>query len=298
VKGFEEYLLSRQFSKKGIAVRLNILGLYQEWAEREKLDIREASYNDLLSFMKHCRGRGTCQRTVQHYIMALKHFYAHLQETGQLPTNPALDVEVKGIKREKLYYQLSPGELDALYKGYPAYTLSQKRNKAMLGLLVYQGLTTMELAMLEVGNIGLGEGKIYVPGGPRGNGRELALEAPQVLDLYGYIFKVRVGLQEKSPKRKGQCRKETNLLFIGDGGNCYSISNFMAQVMATARKLNAHVVNARQVRASVIGNWLKKYHLRKVQYLAGHRYVSSTERYLQNDLEGLQKEVRQYHPLQ
>ena len=50
--------------------------------------------------------------------------------------------------------------------------------------------------------------------------------------------------------------------------------------------------STKQVRASVIVKWLKMYNLREARYLAGHRYVSSTEKYKQNDLEGLQEEVQ------
>ena len=37
--------------------------------------------------------------------------------------------------------------------------------------------------------------------------------------------------------------------------------------------------------------------LREVQYMAGHKYVSYTERYQSNDLENLQKKLEKYHPL-
>ena len=49
--------------------------------------------------------------------------------------------------------------------------------------------------------------------------------------------------------------------------------------------------------ASVITKWLKQYNLREVQYLAGHRYISTTESYQQNDVEGLAEEINMYHPL-
>jgi len=60
---------------------------------------------------------------------------------------------------------------------------------------------------------------------------------------------------------------------------------------------NHTVKNAEQIRTSVITKWLKIYNLREVQHLAGHRYISSTESYLQNDMEGLKEEVQQFHPL-
>ena len=56
-------------------------------------------------------------------------------------------------------------------------------------------------------------------------------------------------------------------------------------------------INFKQVRASVITHWLKQYNLREVQYMAGHRYVSSTEAYLVNQIDDLQHDIDKYHPL-
>lgn len=56
-------------------------------------------------------------------------------------------------------------------------------------------------------------------------------------------------------------------------------------------------MNAKQLRASVIVKWLRMYNLREVQYMAGHRYISSTESYQQSDMEGLKEEVNKFHPL-
>lgn len=47
----------------------------------------------------------------------------------------------------------------------------------------------------------------------------------------------------------------------------------------------------------IIAKWLKTHNLREVQYLGGHRYISSTESFLQNDMEELIEEINQYHPL-
>lgn len=125
----------------------------------------------------------------------------------------------------------------------------------------------------------------------------MTLEAHQIMDMYDYILKVKGELMQMKVKRKSQDKTESNLLFIGEGGNCYSFSNFMAQLMVQVRKINPNILNAKQIRTSVITKWLKMYNLRETQYLAGHRYISSTESYLQNDMEGLQEEVQQFHPM-
>ncbi|MEX2595998.1 MAG: hypothetical protein WEC59_03635 [Salibacteraceae bacterium] len=42
---------------------------------------------------------------------------------------------------------------------------------------------------------------------------------------------------------------------------------------------------------------LKNYNLRQAQYMAGHKYISSTKAYLVNDLDDLQKDIEQFHPI-
>jgi len=46
----------------------------------------------------------------------------------------------------------------------------------------------------------------------------------------------------------------------------------------------------------VITHWLKLHNLRKVQYMAGHRYISSTESYKANNLDGLKEDIAKFHP--
>jgi len=52
-----------------------------------------------------------------------------------------------------------------------------------------------------------------------------------------------------------------------------------------------------QLRASVIYNWVKKYDLRKAQYLSGHRYISSIEKFIIKDIRVLTKEINKYFPV-
>jgi len=63
------------------------------------------------------------------------------------------------------------------------------------------------------------------------------------------------------------------------------------------QKTNPEIMHAKQIRASVITNWLKIHNLRQGQYFAGHKYVSSTERYQLNNLDNLQTKLEKHHPL-
>ncbi|MEQ8627766.1 tyrosine-type recombinase/integrase [Ekhidna sp.] len=301
---FKEYLKEKSFTSKSINRRMVVMEMFWKWLEKENLEAEEVSYNDLLSYMKYKRVNGASQRTLQNYMGMIKHFYEHLLREGKVSINPASDIEVKGVKRKMLYHILEPHELQALYNQYPDDTRStaapkEIRNKVMLGLLVNQGLTTPELSRMEVSDIDLRQGIIDVKGSRRSNGRKMKLESHQVMEMYDYTLRVRQLIKELPAKRKYQERQESERLFIGDGGNppAGGLSNLMTQLMIKVRKMNPSVLNAQQIRASVITKWLRMYNLREVQYLAGHKYISSTEGYLENEMEGLKEEIQQYHPM-
>jgi integrase/recombinase XerD len=67
--------------------------------------------------------------------------------------------------------------------------------------------------------------------------------------------------------------------------------------MMALQKTNPEIQSGKQIRISVITHWLKTIDVRKAQYMAGHRHVSSTEKYKQYDLKDLQEQLKKFHPL-
>ena len=80
--------------------------------------------------------------------------------------------------------------------------------------------------------------------------------------------------------------------------NTNRISCLTTPVFKELRKLNLRVTNLKQIRASVITLWVMKYDLRTAQIKAGHRYISTTESYLENDHTEMHEEIEMYHPIQ
>lgn len=285
---FKNYLQAGEYSSTSIATYERFANQFLEWTQKENVPINQIRYQDILAYMKHCSvKREYSQRTVQHVVITLGHYFDYLQEIQQIEINPVKGIKVQGVKRKTLYHILETHELHAIYNSYEAATLSQKKNKVILGLLVYQGLRTEELNKLEVKDVKLREGKIEIPGGKKSNARTLPLESHQMLDVYEYVMQVR-------PQILGKTKQNANRLFVSvEGGTKVRVDFLMEQL----RKQNPKLENPDQLRASVIVKWLKQYNLREVQYLAGHRYISSTEAYKQNEMQGLSEEVNQFHPL-
>lgn len=286
---FNHYLKKLGLSTNSIASCETAVNLFLEWMKKQVIEPEQGSYADVLAYMKYCQKNAATQRTIQNYLCMIKHFYDHLIEQKQIEVNPVTGIKVQGVKRKSLYHIFKPEELHAIYNSYQDESLKGKRNKIMLSLLVYQGVKTEELIKLEVRDVKLKEGKIEIPGGLRSEGRILQLESHQVLELYDYVNNTRKEILTQS-------KQQTDKLFVSiEGGD--SLDSCMHRLMFWVRRKNKLVVNAKQLRASVIVKWLKMYNLRKVQYLAGHRYISATETYRQNEMEGLTEEVNQFHPL-
>jgi len=71
----------------------------------------------------------------------------------------------------------------------------------------------------------------------------------------------------------------------------------MYHLFRSVKKLNPKISSGKIIRSTVVAEWLKNYDIRIVQYMAGHRWVSSTERYNVANLEELKESLRKYHPL-
>lgn len=76
----------------------------------------------------------------------------------------------------------------------------------------------------------------------------------------------------------------------------HNINNRLQWMFHLLCELNPKVVNARQIRMSVITKWLKKHPLRETQYLAGYIYMSSTARYQTTNLDDMQQALKNHHP--
>lgn len=292
MKHFEAYMAMRGYSKATIIGMIASIRRFREWAEKENIPEENTSYNDVLAYIKTLQQKNIKQNTVKSYIDALKHYfdYKNYHEQG-IEDNPASNIKIQGIQRRILHDILTVEELEDIYKKFTAGKgVTGKRDKIIVGLMIYQGLRPEDLGKLTTQHPKLREGKIYVPGGRKIDERELTLQAHQIMDLMDYLNEARKIILAVSGNT-------TDKLFITMGISNDDYRTIADKIMRKLRKQNKRIKSAKQIRASVITNWLKQYNLRQVQYMAGHRYVSSTEMYKLNDLQDLQEDINKYHPV-
>jgi site-specific recombinase XerD len=245
-------------------------------------------YKTLLKYIESLKKTNIKTRSLQGYIGKLKIYFNYLQEENYRSDNPIINTNIKGTIKTVLGTLLTNYELEDLYYSYETKNndLARKRNKVIIGLLVYQGLQTKEIPNLKEEHLELYKGKITIPSTSKTNARILELKPWQLIDMIEYIKEIRPQLVPKS---------EDNL-FTTNYQNS-NLSNVLKNINKELKQYNRDYQSAIQIRNSVIVNWLKQYNLRKVQYLAGHKYISSTERYKQDNLESLHEMINSFHPI-
>ena len=306
---FKEWLQIKMYAGSTIETIIKAVELFKLWCERENISDEAAiTYNDIIAYIQHCNLKGTGKKTIAHYIMHLKKYFDWLMSEGEITDNPCSAIKIKGIKRKVLYETLSIEELEQLYNNYATeitiektdrmkspppmimHTLARKRNKIIVGLLIYQAIRSEEITRLQVADVKLREGKIFIPSANRSNERTLTLESKQVFDLLDYINDTR---KQILLYRGITAPIQELFLQLGEGKNK---NNLFAMLLTHLKQMNSKIKTLEQLRTSVIVHWLKLYNLRKVQIMAGHRYISSTENYQANNLEDLKEEIKKYHP--
>lgn len=246
-------------------------------------------YKTFLKYVEELKKTGIKIRTLKTYIGNLKVYFNYLQEENYRSDNPITNINIKGTVKTVLHNLLTADELEDLYYSYEIKNndLARKRNKIIIGLLVYQGLQSKELQYLKEEHVELYKGKIHIPESKKTNGRTLELKPWQLMEMMEYLQKIRPQIVPKTEKA----------LFTSNYGNS-NLNNVLKKISDELKLINYNYQNAIQIRNSVIVNWLKQHNLRKTQYLAGHKYISSTERYRQDNLESLHEMINTFHPIQ
>jgi site-specific recombinase XerD len=282
---FTEYLQAKKFTAVTVTAYSKYSEKFLTWLADEELQAESFIYNDLLEFMRHCQNRGVTKHSVHMILCIVRHYCNYLIHEGKRSDNPAAGVFIKGLVRKLPTNLLSMEAMEELFKQYSVQLNVDASKKIMFGLMVYQGLTVGELMRLQSHHIKLKDGKIFIKAIKRTNERLLDLKAVQITELQNYL--------QQNKFKEGALFKE----FCKTPMSERNINNRLQYMFRQLKQLNVKVINAKQIRSSVITFWLRQNNLRQVQYLAGHKYVSSTERYQCNNLDDLQNELQQHHPM-
>jgi integrase/recombinase XerD len=245
----------------------------------------------MFSFVSDERKKGSSPANLKNRLQAVRVYLDYQIQTGILQDNPARHIKLQDKHQKVLLPAIEEETLLLIYKTFAGEEPGTKtgkrlhqRDTVVLGLLIFQGLDSGDLERLTIKNINLMEGTIYIPSSRKNASRTLKLESLQILSIHQYLILTRNELNEN--------QIQTERLFIKS-----KINDMVSAIVKRLKEKYPEIVNPRHIRSSVIMNWLKKQHIRQVQYLSGHRRVSSTERYKKEDLHDLSQQLSKYHPI-
>lgn len=297
-QGFINYLQANDYATSTQRDYLLKVKLFFNWVKKEDIQVTKADILDYLEYLKNKKNNtNPTRRTV---LIAIRHYFSYLLEQDYIAKNPAASLKMRGTQIKKLYHTYTNDDLDQLYdnfytiyiRGFEAskyfgkatieyIQLKREKNLAALGILIYQGIMTSELKNLKLDDIDIQKAKLKIASSKQAHGRTLPLKAAQIGSLIHYIQNVRPRIMDID---------NTDFLF------CH-FNNLAHHLTYMVRNIDKNFINFRQIRTSVITNWLKTEGLRKAQYLAGHRSIQSTENYQPNNLESLIEDIAKHHPL-
>jgi len=293
------------YSPSTIRAHINYTSDFLFYLRENFLSEEKVKRTDIHCYIAKCKASGDSPELINRKVAAVRKYYSYLQKRGIINNNPADGLYLRTRKKSIPTGMLIEAELKLLYESYQVTDLRTARNKVILSLMINQAVTTDDIGRLEPVHILLREGKIRIPGSRHEAGRSLSLEASQVIEMQEYLQKIRpeilgsVKNKNLTPGRKADnpgMEKLNRQLFISMNGSA-EMKNSLMHLIRALRQINTKVRSCRHIRQSVITIWLKRYDLRTVQYMSGHKRISSTERYQVGYLEDLQESINKCHPL-
>lgn len=274
----------------------NYAGVFLGWCQKQNHKPELLRYEQLMDFILAQKERMS-DRQINRTLVAIRHYY----RVFDLHPCPAMGVYIKGSRKRTLAPLVAYTEIEQMYQGYQASTRRQKRNKVLLGLVIYQALTSGDLHRLRPEHIDLEQGIIEVAGSRQTNRRVLQLQGHQIKELEEYLSKIRPKmlqlLGESRPGRKPDQVDEAvqEQVFFSESGSA-EVKSSIKMLFRAIKQQYPKIDSISSIRSSVIAEWLKTEDVRKVQYRVGHKYVSSTERYDQYNLTQLRVQIAEKHP--
>ncbi len=238
---------------------------YLSKAPLNKVTPDTVSLEDLTSFMKQLVKEGYTTKSVSRKTNSTKTFFKFLRQTGVLSDNPADSLEHPKFENKP------PRVLTEIeYRALRDAAKADVRISAIIELFLQTGIRVGELANLTVSDLNLTDPSptLSVHASQDSAARNIPLNKPAVSAIQRYLE-----LRPKSPNKA---------LFITKTGRPLLIRNIRTAIDRYFKMAGIQGAKVNDLRHTWIAHHLASgTSLTLISKLAGHKRVSTTERYLQ-----------------
>ena len=279
---FDDWQLARGMGEKTRRAYGVDLAQLAEWASSRDRGPHDLTHRELRHFAGVVSERGAMKSTVARKLAAIRTFYRHLVERGELQANPA---ELVSSPKKDAYLPkvLKPGEVAELLERIPGSTPLDLRDRALLELAYAAGLRAEELVNLDVKNLDADAEEVRVEG-KGGRTRVVPVGEHAWRALERYLARGRTALNTG----------ESEALFLSKTGRRLSTSDIRRRLRIQTRRAG---VTPHTLRHSFATHLLEGgADLRTIQELLGHSSISTTQTYTRVESKRLKKAYARSHP--
>jgi integrase/recombinase XerD len=248
-------------------------------------DVRRVGEDDVVRFLK---AHGALSLgTRRSYLAVLHRFFSFLERQRWLLVSPSKDLRLPSLVALPRRVP-SEAQVTTLLSSAGTWAYTAERDQALLELLYGTGLRRSECSRLDLGDVDLGDGTLWVRNGKGRKDRVVPLttEAASALATY---------LRDCRPQLAGAAH-ETALFLSARAGRRLTGSGLAKVVRRTAR-ITGLPFSAHSLRHACATHLLKGgADVRQIQVLLGHKKLATTSLYTDVSILDLRRVFERAHP--
>lgn len=298
---FKKYLESRNYSRvtveKYIRVVRDFFHYLQE--ERGKEDVREVTGEDILTWQKKLTGelhggkRRYAPSSIKGIIFTLRHLFRYLYRNELILANPFDRLRIKIQTVKKVRECIGEEEMNEFLDSIELKGKLNIRDRALFEMMYETGLRVGEVTALDVTDIDLKSGKVFVREGKGRKDRVVPLGRNDLEYLKVYIKRARpLFLKNVGDK------EETRALFLTQNGGRINTAAISYRLKKRFKDLGLRThVTPHMIRHSFATHMLMHgADIKSVKEILGHSSMETTVMYTHVGVRSLKKLIKMYHP--
>ncbi len=291
-----EHLGVRGYRPQGMATAARYINDFIDWASERGLvhasQVSRAVLERYQRWLYHYRKRNGEPLSIASRrckLVPLRGYFKWLTRTGQIPANPAADLELPRKLRRLPRVVLTAGEVERVMAAVQLDTPVGLRDRAMLEVLYATGMRRMEIARLELGDVDAERCVVLIREGKGGKDRLIPLGERALHWLRQYLERAREEIA---------WNQDDKTLFLGNEGKPLSplwLSTVIAKRVDAAelgKRGGCHLFRHTMATLMLEGGA----DIRHIQAMLGHAEISTTQIYTQVAIRQLQQVHAMTHP--
>jgi site-specific recombinase XerD len=270
---FEEHIVGLGLAPATIANYLADVHNFTTWFSElalGRLPLVDASAEHVRYYCQSLRKQGRSTSTINRRLQAVRKFYDFVEHIGLASRNPARDVERVNERSNTSPRILTADEVNKLLHVVGDKDSLQRRDRAILLLLLDTGIKVRELVGLRVDDLDLsvGTGYVWIGEDLQSGGRCLALGSETCAALRTYLR-----IRASAPG--------VDRLFVSRQGQSLSVRTVQRLVSNCGRTAGLEGVSAQALRYTFAHDALEERDLSEIARTLGLRDLTGARRYLE-----------------